>query len=407
MIASARPRNTAMALWIGIGLRKISMKTLSKRFLTLVVASCTACQAQRPYGRTAQDCAEGDQKCDLSGSAPDAAAPENNVILITWDGVRPREIFEGADPELWPEEDRPVAVLNPWRQEPMAFGRFEGEFKASAPTTLSLPGYQAIMAGKNTFCFTNSCGAITEQTLPEHLHMDLAFHQAQVAVFGSWEQIRSAASQKKTASFMLNVGFENFRLPYNTEYSKPDMALLTQLASDAVTDKPLWEHARKDEYTWNLAIEYLRVARPRFLWIALNDTDEWGHLNRYHDHVAALQANQARLEQLLSDLTEMPDGYGRHTTVILTTDHGRGNTKDDWQDHGMVQAAAEAWMLAWLPAGLRPVPRGNDQPKPSLSHLDLRPLIEGLFGDCVLEARPHDRERLMSRFVSGFECDSD
>ena len=82
----------------------------------------------------------------------------------------------------------------------------------------------------------------------------------------------------------------------------------------------------------------------RFLWIALNDSDEWGHLADYKNHVATLKIYQEWLLELFRILSE--SGLdGTQTSVIVTTDHGRGQGPA-WKDHGQVTDARAVWMLA-------------------------------------------------------------
>ena len=55
----------------------------------------------------------------------------------------------------------------------------------------------------------------------------------------------------------------------------------------------------------------------------------------------------------------MPE-YRDRTTLLVTTDHGRGATLKDWMDHGKdVPAAEDTWIAALGPAARALGPREN------------------------------------------------
>ena len=47
--------------------------------------------------------------------------------------------------------------------------------------------------------------------------------------------------------------------------------------------------------------------------------------------------------------------YRNKTTLLLTTDHGRGATTADWSDHGRKVPAAESTWMAALGTGVEPL----------------------------------------------------
>ena len=50
------------------------------------------------------------------------------------------------------------------------------------------------------------------------------------------------------------------------------------------------------------------------------------------------------LEQLWTWIQSQPD-YRDRTHILITTDHGRGQTGEDWKDHGAkVVGADETWI---------------------------------------------------------------
>jgi len=52
----------------------------------------------------------------------------------------------------------------------------------------------------------------------------------------------------------------------------------------------------------------------------------------------------------LTSPVQSTPGYVNQTTLLVTTDHGRGATTTDWMDHGRkVPAAENTWMAAMGP----------------------------------------------------------
>ena len=92
------------------------------------------------------------------------------------------------------------------------------------------------------------------------------------------------------------------------------------------------EHPKGDKETFQQAFEYLKRERPRVLFISQNETDAYGHEERYDDYLKAAYETDRRIaslwEWLQSDST-----YRECTTLIVTTDHGRGQGKNNWQHH--------------------------------------------------------------------------
>src|SRR5271165_6735253 len=105
------------------------------------------------------------------------------VILITLDGVRWQEVFQGTDPQrdqghhLTPQELLPN-LYNCFVEQGVAVGQAT-PIIASGPNFVSLPGYMEITRGHpSTDCQTNSCKPVIDQSI-----ISLFRHPA---VFSSW-----------------------------------------------------------------------------------------------------------------------------------------------------------------------------------------------------------------------------
>jgi hypothetical protein len=287
-----------------------------------------------------------------------AQAGEPNVILITFDGVRPQDFFEKSNlPGFWSKLAPKGVVLG--KGSPMTIDN---------PAHISLPGYQNLMAGAAQPCITNDCGRITVETLGEHVVHELKLPREKVASISSWEKI-PLAFEKTAGTTFTNGGFE----PLNDGGKDAELAKINQ---EMIADKPHWKENRFDKYTIAHAMRYLKLHQPRFLYISINDTDDWAHENDHDGVVKALQAYDVWLGQLFAQLDSMGE-YGRDTTVLITTDHSRGKGKR-WIDHeASLPEARNIWLYARGP-GVKPT--GIKKSGAKHTHSDVRPTIEALFG---------------------------
>jgi hypothetical protein len=126
------------------------------------------------------------------------------------------------------------------------------------------------------------------------------------------------------------------------------------LRSDAPTGRLLDEGARApsfpgqgdyrpDVFTSRLALRRLAVSRPRFLFVGLGDADEYAHRSDYAGYLQAVHASDAFLGDLTTLLRSM-GARGRHTTVLVTADHGRAH---NFTDHGArYPESGRVWLVA-------------------------------------------------------------
>ena len=78
--------------------------------------------------------------------------------------------------------------------------------------------------------------------------------------------------------------------------------------------------------------------------LAFDETDGWAHDSRYDRVLEAYGRTDRLLQELWVWLQSQPD-YRDRTSLLITTDHGRGRTPKDWHDHHeFIAGAAETWM---------------------------------------------------------------
>ncbi|MGK5089605.1 alkaline phosphatase family protein [Bdellovibrionota bacterium FG-2] len=313
-----------------------------------------------------------------------------NVILVTVDGVRWQEVFRGLDPDLGAtlsaEESAAssVAPFFEWLKgkaltEGFLWGNVDrgDDVRVANPSWKSLPAYQSIFAGATQACISNSCGRVAASTLQERL-VDAAgadFSHDEVVTIASWSKIALAVESVEGKAFV-NAGIKDL-------FDGGDDEELAAINRDQAKEVPSWSDARFDRYTFKHALRYLKRHEPRFLFISFDDADEWGHLKKYPEYIKSLRFYDQAMKTLVETVDSMKD-YGESTTIILTTDHGRGSktaSDNEWPSHGSGFAGSDRVWIYGRNALTRSKPAlSKAGPGRPVTHLDIRPTVEALFG---------------------------
>jgi hypothetical protein len=323
-------------------------------------------------------------------AVPSSASLGPNVILITLDGARYHEIFQGVQKPRLAGEPRGTALLPKsmaiLRRDGLLFGdRMNGESSMiiSNKIGISQPGYRAILSGQfERECRGNNCGVIEHETLLDRL-IDDGFEKKSVASFASWDVI-DRCLESKGARGVRSVAFDDLK-----GLSPEESAPFDAIQKEAITEKPEWHGSRSDHHTFEMGLLYLKTFRPRFLYLSFVESDEYAHLGDYPGYLRSLREFDDRYLEILETLKAM-DAYGEDTSIVVTTDHGRGRgflwTKHskEWID------ARKVW------ATILPSPRLRSQnvvspvQKDRYHQTDIRPTVEVLLG---LKPRPKVKGR--------------
>jgi hypothetical protein len=306
-------------------------------------------------------------------ATPPARAQGGNqsVILITLDGARTEEIFGGLDVDVLTStlrekqklEDQPIyrrfwaATPEARREKLMPFfwgtlmrqhGSIAGNARLGSSVSLtntlrvSYPGYSEILLGEahDDVIKNNDANRNPHSTVLEELKTRLKLSTAEVAVFASWN-VFDAIVEHTEGSLTVNAGYEAF------VSADPKVAELSRLQFETPTP---WDSVRHDLYTFRLALAHMKRARPRVVYLALGETDDWAHDGRYDRVLDAYARTDNYLEELWTWLQSEPAYRGR-THILITTDHGRGHTIKDWRDHGAkVEGAKDVWIALVSPS---------------------------------------------------------
>ena len=238
------------------------------------------------------------------------------------------------------------------------------------PLLFSAPGYAEILTGQpQPDVITNDTKRYPHRTVLEFVRSELRLGKRQVATIGSWDGFGTLSSSEADA-FFTNTGYE--RVPAGM--ATPRMEFLGDLQFQIMA---LWEEGRSDAVTFNIALEYLRTERPRLLYIALGESDDWAHARRYDrllDYIIVADGYLRRLWQTLQSI----DQYRGSTTLILTTDHGRGITPSTWVEHDQgIEGSEDIWIAVIGPDTPR---RGEVAPCDTLHQSDVAATLLRFFG---------------------------
>lgn len=296
-----------------------------------------------------------------------AAQPRTqNVILVVTDGLRWQEVFAGADSQLvfgdpralggdttgvrrefWratPRERRETLLPFLWRTagtRGQLFGDVGAESRVLVSNQLnfSYPGYQEMLAGfADSAIDRNEFGPNPNVTVFEWLHRDTAM-RGRVAAFASWDVFADIFARER-AGIHVRAGWES---PHAAPATAED-SLLNRLYA---TTHREWGNNAWDALLHAAALRYLKTARPRLLFIGYGETDEWAHAGRYDRYLRAARRVDSFLAELWAAVQADPQ-YRDRTTLVVTTDHGRGRTPQDWRNHGRDVSGAEEMWLAVL-----------------------------------------------------------
>jgi hypothetical protein len=164
-------------------------------------------------------------------------------------------------------------------------------------------------------------------------------YKGRVEAFGAWDVL----------PFILNTGRSLIPVGSGFSPARPGTPRAKEI-NDMAADLPaFFEYGTLDAPMVYAAIDALVNRSPRVLYIMLGEGDEWAHEGRYDLYLDATTRADRFIERIWTTLQSIPT-YRGTTTLLVTTDHGRGATTTDWKDHGRkIPAAENTWMAALGP----------------------------------------------------------
>jgi hypothetical protein len=292
-----------------------------------------------------------------------AAEPRTrNIVLITTDGMRWQEVFRGAEESLLNKENGGVRDTNTvrerfWRPAPEArrealfpslwklvsqqgqiFGNQDkgSVVKVMNGRNFSYPGYNEFLTGiPDPRIISNARLPNPNTNVFEFLNRRPAFHNRVSAVV-NWDVI----------AWVLNAG--RSRIPCWTGLLMPSNAPAIRVPAWVEESfprmTPIWKDVILDGFTAGVALDHVRTAKPRALYVAFGETDEWAHDGRYDLYLATAHNVDRFIGQLWDLMQSMPEYRGR-TSFVITSDHGRGVSPVRWKNHGAeIEESGAVWV---------------------------------------------------------------
>ena len=284
-----------------------------------------------------------------------------NVVVVTLDGLRWQEIFNGADSIILNDKtynnDIDYVKSNFWssgskerrsKLTPFIWNtiankgvvignrNFGANMNVSNKYQFSYPGYSEIFTGYADDS-VNSNDKILNKNINvlEYINTIPAFKN-KVAAFSTWDVFPYILNENRSKIYV-NSDVDTL------SFKEPTLTMLNEM--QFLTAKPI--NVRPDLLTYFTAKEYLKAYHPNLLYISFDETDDFAHSGMYDQYLKSLHAEDAMIANLWNTLQAIPQ-YKNNTTLIITCDHGRGGTgKSTWKNHGQeVKESSQIWFAA-------------------------------------------------------------
>ncbi len=299
-----------------------------------------------------------------------------NIIIITTDGFRWQEVFNGMDSSIanntkYNQEDSAAIYKKYWatteierrkkllpflwstiEQQGQIYGnrKYGNNVNVANPYWFSYPGYNEIFTGySDTLVNSNGYKANPNTNLLDFINKQPAYKN-KVAAFGAWDAFHRIFNKEKTGLEVINA-FDKI----GNKKATANEILINNMLQDSY--KPFGEAECLDVFTHFAAKEYLQQKKPKLLYIAYGETDEWAHEGRYRDYLNAAQQVDKWISELWNFIQSNAT-YKNKTAIFITTDHGRGDVvKQEWTSHNnKIVGANEIWFAVLGPTIL---PKGE------------------------------------------------
>lgn len=287
-----------------------------------------------------------------------------NVILITLDGMRWQEVFTGAEKQLiskdfvgdsarltkkfWDEDPaKRRELLMPFfwsvvRQQGQLYGNrnLGNKVNVSNNQWFSYPGYNEILTGfaDNERIHSNDKFDNPNKTVLEFFNAKDGF-KGKVAAFTTWDAF----------PFIINSGRSGVPVSSGFDAARGELTPKEKILSELMVEVPdLFDGMRMDAFTFNLGWEYLKKNRPRLLYFSFGETDDFAHSGKYDFYLGSANYTDGYIRKLWN-WVQSTEGYKDKTTLIISTDHGRGHhDKSAWRHHGSKMPECDQIWIAVL-----------------------------------------------------------
>jgi hypothetical protein len=320
-------------------------------------------------------------------------ARSENIFIVTLDGFRWQEVFTGADSLLINNTDvvKDTGLMKQlyWDSDPikrrmklMPFfwnviaskGQLYGnrllDNKVNVKNfyQVSYPGYNEILTGDiDPRIVINLPRNNNNENILEYLNNEKEYN-GKVVAFTSWKVFPYILNTDRN-KLIINSGYNEMPNEDNDSTFK----LIDKIQEDVV-------HKTNTRYDWLTCIsarEYIEQNKPKIVFISLGETDEFAHHKKYDMYLQQATAIDKMIEDLWYYIQTSPF-YKDKTTLIITTDHGRGKYETTWSTHNLLTKGSGQTWLALLGQGI--VPLGEAKTEQQLYQKQISATVAMLLG---------------------------
>jgi hypothetical protein len=327
----------------------------------------------------------------LSASGMAQTRKTENIIIVTLDGMRWQEVFGGIDSAImvnrrythdsagaaryWGSDmlERRKKLFPFFWNTIAAQGQLYGNRNIGSnvdnanPYKFSYPGYNEIFTGYPDSAVNSNDKIYNKNTnVLEFINKEKNY-KGKIAVFATWDAYPYILNAPRSGIYV-NADYDT--LQFHNENLK--------LINDIQFLDPRNTGERPDLLTYIAAREYVKAYKPKILYIAFDETDDYAHAGEYNHYLNSAHAEDGMIADLWKMIQLMPQ-YSDKTTLIVTCDHGRGDKiKDQWKSHGQdIADAGHIWIAVMGPDT---PPFGEVKPSETLFQKQLAPTIAALLG---------------------------
>jgi hypothetical protein len=311
--------------------------------------------------------------CLLNSNSFAQTIQNKKIIVITTDGFRWQEVFKGLDKDILKfkafqngdslntAKNFGAASAEESRKKLLPFfwstivekGQIHGNrsygslVDNSNPYWFSYPGYSEILTGQvDTAINSNEYMPNPNTNFFEYLNT-LPYYKNKVVAFGAWDAFKRILNEKRAGFPVINGNHVDSFLLKDSKFK-----MIANLMKDIY--QPFGEEAL-DGFTHYMALTYLKTYKPNAMYISYGDTDELAHAGNYPQYLKAAHRFDEFIKSIYDFVNTDPEYKGK-TTILITTDHGRGDmTKTQWTSHGQkINDSHQIW-YAMIGAGVEPL----------------------------------------------------
>lgn len=287
-----------------------------------------------------------------------------NVIIVSIDGLRWHEVFQGAEKQLlanrkfnsqdsaqllkkyWSDDqlERRIKLMpfvwNTIAKNGQLYGNRDLGSKVNVKNTFwfSYPGRSENLTGyPDPKVNSNDYPDNPNKNVLEFIDQQKAY-KGKVAAFASWDAVARIINRNRNG-IMVNNPFEDLKGDHLTEAE--------QLVNEMQHYEPqLWgDGERWDASTYALAKAYIQANHPKVVYLDLADTDDHAHEGKYDFYLDATHNIDAMIGSLWSYIQKDPF-YKNNTSIVIMPDHGRGEGRQ-WTSHGSgTPHSNDTWFMA-------------------------------------------------------------